>query len=411
MFKSKDYDSILKELYQFKRFGIRPALGPSRKFMVALGNPQKKYPCIHVAGTNGKGSTTAMIASVLQSAGYATGAYHSPHISDFRERFLLNGQFFPKAQIKKSILRIARKHKKAGLGAMTFFEWSTGLAFSLFADAKADAAVIETGMGGNFDATNVVLPEVSVVTNVSLEHTAILGSTIEKIAFEKAGIIKNGIPVVCGVMDKKARTTIQTVAKKKGSKIFFLGKDFTVSKSGKFVSASGEEFTLRPSMQGDYQMKNAALAVQAVLCAGKFRATKQQIESGIKNAFLPGRFEIIKKGGREIILDVAHNPSAIVELAKLLKKRGGKYDFIFGALGDKDFKRMLKILAPLAGEFYCVTPDDDRAIPAETLCSAARAIGIKARVASPGKITLGKRTCVTGSFTVVEAFLEKNRIR
>jgi len=403
MFADKRYDAVLKELYGFKRLGIRPALGPTRKFLKALGNPEKKIPCFHVAGTNGKGSTTAMIASILKEAGYKTGAYYSPHISDFRERFLINGRFCPKNKVLETLLWMAGKYEKARMEPLTFFEWGTALAFCLFAREKVDVAVIETGMGGNFDATNLVSPLVSVITNVSLEHTSILGKTIRDISAEKAGIIKSGKPVVCGDHSSTVREVVRKAARTKRSPAFFLETDFKISKSGLFTAADGKKYLLAPSMSGEYQLKNSALAVQAVLCAKKLRVKAGQIEAGIKNAFLPGRFEVVEKEGREIIFDVAHNPAAIRELAKILKSRGGKYDFIFGVLADKDFRKMLKTLAPLARRMYCVAPDDERALPAKTLCIAARDLGINATAAEFGKIPFGGRTCVTGSFTTVEA--------
>jgi len=412
MFQCRRYEAVIRELYGLKRHGIRPALKPTRGFLKILGNPHVKFPTFHVAGTNGKGSTTAMIASVLKEAGYATGAYYSPHISDFRERFLMNGRFFPKSKITRTLLMMSEKYEKSGLGPLTFFEWSTALAFCLFEGERVEAAVMETGLGGSFDATNVVKPEVSVITNVSLEHTSLLGNTKRAIAAEKAGIIKAGRPVVCGDGSRTVRDVVRKMAREKGSRALFLGEEFNVTNAGIFTGSGGEGLVLTPSMQGEHQLKNAALAAQAVLCAKKFRVTKSHIEDGVKKAFLPGRFEVVRKNGREIILDVAHNPEAVRALAKQLAARGGRYDFIFGVLDDKDHRTMLKILAPVVRRMYCITPDDDRAMPAEEVCSAARSEGIKAKTADAATLPLGDRTCATGSFTTVEAAIRRmNRLR
>ncbi len=408
MFEKKGYETIIRELFAMRRHGIRPALEPAKRFLEILGNPQNRFRTFHIAGTNGKGSTTAMIASILKGAGYHTGAYYSPHVSDFRERFLLDGRFFPKREVADTLRWMGGKYEsaKGRPEFLTFFEWGTALAFCLFARAGVDAAVLETGMGGNFDATNVVTPEVAVITNVSLEHTAILGRTKMEIAAEKGGIIKTGKPVVCGDPAAAVKNAIRKIAVKRKSEPFFLGADFRISKSGLFTAANGAEFTLLPSMAGDYQRKNAALAAQAVICASHFHVSKDAIENGIAKAVLPGRFEVVATGGREVIFDVAHNPAAIVELAKLLRRKGQKFDFVVGILSDKDYRRMIKTLAPLASRMYCVAPGDERAIPATLLCATAKSFGVSAiALASPADVPLSGKAplCVTGSFTTVEA--------
>ena len=416
----------MRELFAMRRHGIRPALQPSRRFLGILGNPQDNYRSLHVAGTNGKGSTTAMIASILKEAGYRTGAYYSPHVTDFRERFLLDGRFFPKREITAALRWMGGKYVAGGNRPefLTFFEWGTALAFCLFARAGVNAAVLETGMGGNFDATNVVTPEVSIITNVSLEHTAVLGASRKAIAAEKAGIIKRGKPVVCGDMPRPVKDVIRAIAAERKSPAFFLGEDFNITKSGRFTAANGAALTLVPSMAGEYQLKNAAVAAQAALLLSggadrsvhvspgggnrpqPFHITGEHIERGIAKAVLPGRFEIVRAGGREIIFDVAHNPAAMKELAKLLRGKGPEFDFAIGILSDKDYRGMLQTLAPLTRRMYCIAPDGERSIPAKMLRDAARDAGIKAVALSGADgIPPGGRTplCVTGSFTTVEA--------
>lgn len=408
MFTGKTYRQILKELYGMQRFGIRPALGPTRQFLRALGNPHKTTPCFHVAGTNGKGSTTAMIAAALTAAGYKTGAYYSPHVSDFRERFLIDGAFVPQKDIVETLRWMGTAHKAARQRGdapryLTFFEWSTALAFCLFARAKVDVAVLETGMGGRFDATNVVLPEASVITNISLEHTAILGNSVGKIAAEKAGIIKPRRPVICGGADAAVRKVVAAAARKKKSRALFIGRNFTVTPRGLFTAADGTRLRLAPAMRGKFQLANAALAAQALLAQTRFAVSPEHVERGVAAARLPGRFEAERRGAKTIIYDVAHNPASMKELAANLRSLGiKKCAFLLGILDDKDFPAMLKILKPLARTVYCIRPDAKRGLDAGRLAAAARAMGIPATAAAPSR-PLPSILCVTGSFTTVEA--------
>lgn len=408
MFTGKTYGRMLKELYGMQRFGIRPALAPTKKFLRVLGDPHKKFRCFHVAGTNGKGSTTAMIAAALTAAGYRTGAYYSPHVADFRERFLINGAFVPQKALFETLQWMDAAHDAAlkrgeAPGYLTFFEWSTALAFCLFARAKVDVAVLETGMGGRFDATNVVLPEVSVITNVSLEHTAILGNSAARIAAEKAGIIKPRRPVVCGSTDAAVNRVLATAARMKKAPALFIGRDFTVSPRGLFTAADGTRLRLAPAMRGKFQLANAALAAQALLAQKRFAVRPEHIENGVASARLPGRFEVTRQGKKTIIYDVAHNPAAVKELAANLRASGiKKCAFLLGILDDKDFSAMLKILKPLAETVYCIKPDPKRGLDADRLAEAAREMGIKAVAAAP-QAPLPRVLCVTGSFTTVEA--------
>ncbi len=416
MFKGKGYDAIIRELFAYKRLGIRPAIGPVRKLLRVLGDPHKKTRFFHVAGTNGKGSTTAMIASIMAEAGYKTGAFYSPHVYDYRERFLINGGKVSKKEIAETLRRMgakwsaAKKKDRRLPEKITFFEWTTALAFCLFARRKVDAAVMETGMGGSFDATNVITPEVTVITNISLEHTPILGKTKAAIAGEKAGILKRRKPLVCGEGRWTAREALRRSAILKGSPGFFLGEDFRVTPKGAFFSEYMEALNLKPSMPGAYQIKNAAVAAQAVLCAKRFSVTKRHIRRGIEKAELPGRFETVK-GKRKLIFDVAHNPAAFTELAKLIRETmpDGKINVVIGILRGKDYRKMLKTIAPVTRRMYCVTPPDERAIPAETLDKAGASLGIRSSVVRDVEKALkgSSPVLVTGSFTTVD-YLKAN---
>ncbi len=409
MFQGKNYRQIVKELYGLQRHGIRPALGPTKKLLALLGDPHKRFPAFHVAGTNGKGSTAAMIAASLSAAGYRTGAYYSPHVQEFRERFLIDGAFCSQAEIFDTLQWMGRIHAaavKEGAAPryLTFFEWSTALAFCLFARARVDVAVLETGMGGRFDATNVVSPEAAVITNVTPEHRAILGATVEAIAAEKAGIVKPRRPVICGSGDAKVRQVIAAAARRKKATAYFIGGDFKITPRGRFTGAGGERLALAPAMAGRFQLANAACAAQALLAQRRFTVPHRAIEQGIAAARLPGRFEMAARGRNTIVYDVAHNPAAIRALAKNLRAAGlAPCDFLVGMLDDKDFAAMLRALKPVARKVHCIKPDPARGIEAGTLAAAARAAGLDAAAVKGKAVRLRGILCVTGSFTTVEA--------
>ncbi len=415
MFSNKTYNAQIKELFACRRMGIRPALPPIRKLLKVLGNPQKRTKFFHVAGTNGKGSTVGGIARILMEAGYATGAFFSPHVSDYRERITVNGRMIAKKEISEMLARMGGVYKKAlENGAdvpkkVTFFEWTTALAICHFAERGVDVAVMETGMGGRFDATNVIKPLVSVITGVSLEHTAFLGKTVAKIAFEKSGIIKSGRPVICGVKQKSVRNVIIRIAEERKAPLSLLGRDFKVTGQGLFVSNLGLRLQLKPAMPGAFQLENSALAAQAVLASAGVKVSPENIETGISRNVLPGRFEVERFNGREIVYDVAHNPPAVKELVRNITRHypDRKLKVVFGVLKGKNYHGMLKLLAPATDRMACISPDDFRVIPAAEVASAARQIGIRAVANRNGDIRpflTGKSPIlVTGSFTAVEA--------
>ena len=414
MFDGKSYEAILRELYGFRRLGIRPALPPVKKLLRALGDPHKKGRFIHIAGTNGKGSSVAMIAAILNKAGYRTGAFYSPHVSDYRERIQINGKMISKKEVVETLRWMgkkwsaAQKKDKELPEQITFFEWGVALAFCYFARSKVDIAVIETGMGGRFDATNVIDPLVSAITNISHEHTKFLGKTKSKIAAEKGGIIKKGRPVLLGDSTKSVREIIKKIARNRRSKLFVLGEDFTISASGHF-SSGDINLKLQPAMAGRVQLLNAAIAAQAILCAKLPQVLPKHIETGIAEARLPGRFEIVING-REIIYDVAHNPASFRELAHSMKSfyPGKRVDVVIGILNGKDYRKIMKIVARFCRKMYCIKPEDYRALPSEILAVAAREAGIRATAIEAddrlARITKGKGTLlVTGSFTTIAA--------
>ncbi|GMT41702.1 MAG: bifunctional folylpolyglutamate synthase/dihydrofolate synthase [bacterium] len=416
MFEGKTYKKILKELYGFKRLGIRPALPPVKALLRVLGNPHKKCRFIHIAGTNGKGSTVAMIASILKEAGFYTGAFYSPHLSDYAERIRINGQKIPQNELVKTLRLIGKKWtsaKRSGSGLpqkITFFEWTAALAFCYFAEKGVEVAVVETGMGGRFDATNVLRPLASAITNISLEHTAFLGKTRAAIAAEKAAIIKTGRPVVAGEMTESVTGVFRAEAHRKQSRLFCFGHDFRISQGGVFHSNFSEPLKFAPAMAGRCQLRNAAVAAQTLLCVKSLGIKAGHIVKGISKAVLPGRFEIVVRNGCEVIYDAAHNPAAFRELARILRdtRPGKKFNVVMGILRGKDYRAMLKIMAPLTARMICITPDDTRAVPAGTLLGAARAARMKASTLKDTDdlstfSTGGHPLLVTGSFTTLDA--------
>lgn len=401
-----------------ERHGIKPGLGRISRLLKLLGSPQLKYPTIHVAGTNGKGSTSAMLASILNEAGYRTGLYTSPHLVRFNERIQVSKQMISGPELVEAA-RIVRKAARKMPGApITFFEFTTAMAFVHFSLKKTDIAVIETGMGGRFDATNAILPEVSIITNVNVDHTKYLGNRLEEIAFEKAGIVKPGRPIVTGEGKKAPLSVIRKKAMEAGSSLLVLGKDFSVKGSPSSLSYSGIELDikgLKLGLSGPHQAANAALSLAAIelLRQKGFDMPVSAIRSGLKRAVWPGRFEVISKKPF-IVLDGAHNPAGAKTLAAALKGLSFKrLILVLGVMADKDVDAMMKELLPLAYEIITTEPRMERSAPAHALARKALAygrpaIGIRSvkdacreAVARAGKTDC---VCVTGSlFTVGEA--------
>ncbi|MBI2400427.1 MAG: bifunctional folylpolyglutamate synthase/dihydrofolate synthase, partial [Deltaproteobacteria bacterium] len=291
---------IIDYLYSLERHGIKPGLERVSALFTALGNPQDSFKSIHVAGTNGKGSVCSMTASVLIDAGFRTGLYTSPHLIKFNERISVAGKNISENELIEAAREVKAASKKAGLSDVTFFEFTTAMAFLHFRKKKVEFALVETGMGGRLDATNLVTPVVSVITNIGLDHTAWLGSTIKEIAFEKAGIIKPGVPVITGEAARTALSVIKAAAKKASSPIFIMGQDFHAEgkcASFSYSGLSGGLTGLKLRMNGGHQVGNAALALAAIelLRAQGVHITALAIRKGLKETCWPGRFEILSR--------------------------------------------------------------------------------------------------------------------
>ncbi|MEW6070566.1 MAG: folylpolyglutamate synthase/dihydrofolate synthase family protein, partial [Candidatus Thermoplasmatota archaeon] len=373
--------------------------------------------------TNGKGSVAAMIASVLQAEGYKVGLYTSPHLSRFTERIKINGREISErkvVELTKELRLLADRTKSITGGYPTFFEFTTALMFKYFSDKKVDFGVLEVGMGGRLDATNIINPLVSVITTVALEHTQYLGNTVEKIAYEKAGIIKKYRPVVTAVNDHNALAVIKNICEKRECELFVVGNDIefkTINRSwqGQKLVVSGllDNYRISIPLLGDYQCINAATAVGALECLKKYyniAITKEAIKKGFASTKWPGRLEIIKRKPL-ILLDCAHNPEAAKMLTKELKKFKVKKILAIGVSSDKDVPHVVKELLP---QFELVIATQsrvkERALPVEKLAEEIlryknRVIVVKdvedainCALSLAGKNEL---VCITGSIFVV----------
>lgn len=380
---------FLEELAARRRFGMRPGLDAIRGTCAALGEPQKSFGAIHVAGTNGKGAVCAMLDAALRAVGQRVGRYTSPHLVKLNERFFLDG-----SPIGDDVLSAAaEKVAKIAPGDLTFFEALTAVAFLVYADAKVDYAVLETGLGGRLDATNVCVPELCVITRIGLDHCDWLGDTVEKIASEKAGIIKPGVPVVLGENVPEVRAVVEARAKEVGAP-FFYAPDV----------ASAADVPRDFALAGTFNRENAVTALAALKVLGKGDAR------GFANVVWPGRFQRVGN----FIVDGAHNPPAARALAAALSELNlsGPLALVAGFCGDKDVGEVLSILAPFVKKGYAVRTNNPRSLTAEETAEKMRAAGIDA-VAAPslaaaiGSASSAPRALICGSlFLAGEALVE-----
>jgi dihydrofolate synthase/folylpolyglutamate synthase len=336
---------LFSQLPQYQKIGTTAYKSDLDNIMAMsylLGNPHDKIKTVHVAGTNGKGSTSHMLASILQEAGYKVGLYTSPHIKDFRERIKINGNNIE----KKEVVKFIEKNQPLFIDIKpSFFEWTVALAYHYFAKQTVDIAIIEVGLGGRLDSTNIIIPEVSVITNIGLDHTDVLGGTIAEIAIEKAGIIKEGIPVVIGETQEETTAVFIEKAKNNNATLYFADQLI--------------EGTCVTDLRGDFQQKNyrAALQTCEVLIEKGWKITKKNIVSGLKNVTkntnLLGRLQTIKKSPR-VIVDVAHNKVGFNEALKTLKKTEYKnLHIVIGLSKDKNREDIYKLLPEDATYYFC----------------------------------------------------------
>jgi len=376
----KNYNDCLNAMYSLRRFGIKLGLSTIRRILKELGNPQDHFGCIHVAGTNGKGSIASGIASILNAAGYRTGLYTSPHLVTFNERISINGRPISNTRVVAAYQAVKSVHH--GSREPTFFEFATAMALYDFDQEGIDWAVIETGMGGRLDATNIVKPAVSIISNLSLEHQDYLGNTLAQIAAEKGGIIKKGIPVVTGVRQAGALSVLNDIAAAKSAPLLRLGKDFRVRrKSGNTFTYFGMQNRwpdMKTCLKGRHQVDNAAISLAAceLLSRGGASISDKNCRQGLMNVSWPGRLEIVSESPR-IILDGAHNLVAAKNLATFLATETDQrpITMVIGILDDKPYKAMLAALIPVTQKVIFTRPKIDRGLPPETLLAEARQYG------------------------------------
>ena len=339
-----------------------------KAFCTRLSNPQNRYPCIHVAGTNGKGSTSHMIASILQAAGYKVGLYTSPHLKDFKERVRINGMPINEEAVidfieaQKNFLEDQK---------LSFFELTVGLAFDYFASSHVDIAVIEVGLGGRLDSTNIIQPLVSVITNIGLDHTQFLGETLKEIAFEKGGVIKHNTPVVIGEYQKEVISVFKELA--------------ASHKAPLFIAEQLIPDEYHTDLLGEYQLKNVKTAVQAIklLDQSDFKLTSESIVEGlnhvVQNTGLKGRWQVLQESPK-VICDTAHNREGLLFVMKQLgKEKFSNLHFVLGVVNDKDLKNILSLLPKKATYYFC-KPDIPRGLDAEKLRDEAASQGLPGAV-------------------------------
>lgn len=399
---SQTLDYLFSRLPMYQRVGAaayKADLKNTIKICQALGNPQNKLQCIHVAGTNGKGSTSHMIAAVLQKAGYKVGLYTSPHLLDFRERVKINGKMIA----KEYIVDFVEKHKTSFESIEpSFFEWTVGLAFDYFANSEVDVAVIEVGLGGRLDSTNVIDPVISVITNIGFDHMNLLGDTLQKIAIEKAGIIKARKPVVVSQYQPQISQIFADKAKELKASAQFASKEFKVIESKKInefleVSLLDKRTNItslyKLDLTGTYQVKNlvGVIAALKIIAESGFIIHEEDIQKGLSNVAkltgLMGRWQTLSEKPL-VICDTGHNEDGIKEVLQNLSTYSYKQlHFVIGVVNDKDVSSILDLL-PKDAIYYLTKASVPRALPETELKEKAEAAGLKGNTFSNVKEAL-----------------------
>lgn len=396
---SQDYRLALQHIHQRSNYdrgyittprsgpaGLERGLARTRALLDRLGSPDRAYPIVHVAGSKGKGSTSAFVAAIGKAAGYRTGLSTSPHLHSFRERIAIDGTPVDESTFASLVFRCeaaiaALERDRSELGTVTAFELLTAMALLAFAEQSCELAVVEVGLGGTWDATNVVSPAVSVITRLDLEHTQILGDTIAEIATNKAGIIKSGVPVITAIQEPAAMDVIESIADRAGAPLLLEGDAFSAAgtwHSFRWQNAGRSISDLHTGMAGPHQMENAALAVAVwTQLAGRgLSASDDVIRTGLAATSLAGRFERVTAQGRKWILDGAHTPVAAAALAmEVLDEVGAPIPVIAGFLNDKHPVEFLRALAPAISELILTQPRNPRALdPVDLIPTVSAAI-------------------------------------
>jgi dihydrofolate synthase/folylpolyglutamate synthase len=382
--------SPLDFLFGLERLGMKLGLENMRTLCAALDHPEQRFKSVIVAGTNGKGSVTAMLSASLHAGGYRAGRYTSPHLERLEERFVIGEREVDSRALIESASHVqdtvVRLLEAGALDAPpTFFECATAIAFELFARAEVTVAVLEVGLGGRLDATNVVTPIAAAITSIDLDHQAQLGSTIESIAREKAGVIKPGIPVVCGRLPAEAERVIATRCRELSASIVRAGENARwssrIADGTTLLTIATSKYTLVDvplALRGRHQADNAAVAVCLAerISRRAISLDATAVRRGLTSAAWPGRLERFSWCGAELLLDAAHNPAGARALASYLRETGWiDGTLVLGVMRDKDVEGMLEALVPVSGPIICTTPPNPRALPAAELTEIARRAG------------------------------------
>ena len=386
------YAETIDYLYGIRLFGQKLGLGTTQYLLRLMGDPQKSLRFIHIAGTNGKGSVAAMLHAVLSRAGYKAGLYTSPHLVSFCERFQINGQPITEADVVRLVeqleplLESVAAHPE--FRAPTFFEAVTAVALRYFYEQKTDVVIWETGLGGRLDATNVVTPLASVITNIAFDHTQYLGETLPQIAIEKCGIIKPGIPVVTASVAQEVLRVIRATTTAQGCPLTIVGQDVHATRLSEDEKVQRVELTgtrqdygpVTIPLLGAHQTINCATAIAALEASG-LPVTPQQVSEGLSQTTWPGRFQIVNHHPT-VVLDGAHNAAAADRLAATLRERcaGQKLTLILGVLRDKNYDQMCQILAPLAERILCVPVNSERTCDPDQLARWCMATNPRLRI-------------------------------
>jgi dihydrofolate synthase / folylpolyglutamate synthase len=389
-------------LFSLERFGMKFGLANIATLCAALGNPQDAFPSIIIAGTNGKGSVTAMVDAALRAAGHRSARYTSPHLERLEERFVIDGHEVAPETLDRAAARIQATAEalvaSGGLASLpTFFECTTAVAFELFREARVDIAVLEVGLGGRLDSTNIVSPIAAAIVSIDFDHEEQLGHTLASIAAEKAGVIKPGIPVVCGPLPAEALDVITRICEQQRATLIRTDTD---------PALAARVASMPIALAGAHQHANAAVAVRLLEAIDRDVATglrvgADAIGTGLATAAWPGRLETFTRGACRIVLDAAHNPAGTRALASYLGQAApGGVTLVFGAMRDKAVGEMLTALAPAAASIVCATAPGARAMPAGELAELAKSLGLPATaIADP--IEAVTRACENGRPVVV----------
>ncbi len=379
----------LEFLFSLERLGMKFGLENMRRICAALGHPERAFQSIIVAGTNGKGSVTAMTSAALAAAGYRSARYTSPHLERIEERFVIGEREVATADLEETAADVQRAIEQligdGGLEALpTFFECATAMAFELFRRASVEIAVVEVGLGGRLDATNVITPMAAVITSIDLDHQYLLGETLESIAREKAGVIKPGIPVVVGPVAPGARAVIEAVCLEQGARLVHAAERVNIATS--MADTAGGETTVsleagdhrledvRLALRGRHQVDNAAVAfcLMTELLELGVRLDGSAMRAGLTNARWPGRLERLHWRGADVLIDAAHNPAGARALADYLRAiTWTDVTLVVGVMRDKDVAGMLSALLPCCSTLVCTTPPSPRALAADALAALA----------------------------------------